>query len=79
MTNSNVYVRQDLRRFHYFLVVSCEEFAVAVKPFLSSYHLLFPFQARRSRGGLNFKPKKIKTVFRVDPRLAFFFISRREC
>ena len=37
---------QDLKQFpfwNYFLVVSCEEFVVAVNPFSLSYHLLFPF------------------------------------
>ena len=42
--NSTVCLGQDLKQFsfwNYFLVVSCEEFAVAVNPFPSSYHLFF--------------------------------------
>ena len=44
--NSTVCLGQDLKQFpfwNYFLVVSCEEFAVVVNPFPSSYHLLFHF------------------------------------
>ena len=44
--NSTVCLGQDLKKFpfwNYFLAVSCEEFAVSVNPFPSSYHLLFHF------------------------------------
>ena len=37
---------QDLKQFPFwnnFIVVFCEEFAVVVNPFPSSYHLLFHF------------------------------------
>ena len=44
---------QDLKQFpfwNYFLVVCCEEFAVAVNPCPSSYHLLFHFGNKMWRG-----------------------------
>ena len=44
--NSTVCMGQNLKQFSFwnnFLVVFCEEFAIVVNPFLSSYCLLFPF------------------------------------
>ena len=42
----DVYLEQDLKQFlfwNYFLVVFWKELAITVSPFLSSYHLMFPF------------------------------------
>ena len=42
--NSTVYLGQELQQFlfwNYFLVVSCEEFAIGASPFLLSYQLSY--------------------------------------